>query len=733
MSLSRRSGTLQLTTPNETGEIVFRAGKVVAAFRSALSHSVGEALLAANVVSPMTFQEMLAAQKAGKRPPELFTAFKVDSEAMAQAFEEMLRQIIYSMFDWSEGTFSFVLEDSTDLWRGFALDGQRVIAENGLNPQFLAMEGTRLRDERNKDDTLASFLKRSQPGSSPAPAPAPAPAASAPAGGLSMQQIAARLRSATDLDALAGLGDPTDSSGPAPAALMAAVAGSAGSASYAQPDSSPDLSRDPLADDNVIPFPAKHARSGAAEPVVAPAPALPAPSPSAPAAPVAAALAAPAVMSAGALAARRLLAVDDDPQVTRYIQAAFGPRFGSVAVADTVKDALAALEADPHNVVIATDLIIARSDGRGILGGIEILERIRQKWADLPVVLFTDYQNEEAEARARSMGALDVVLKPRKAQVQAAAREGGSSPLAEFLRGLERSLAPYYATQGGPLDTASVIASAGDAATSSPAAAAESFAPVTAPIPAAAVESFAAVALTTPILSPPPAAPAGSVSPGSRGAGAGSGQQYGSYDLGAEMAQEISALGGPSEEELPPVMLSGGEMGALRSMLAELIDPSNRDTITLLVLRFASNIVERAGLFLSTRRAYVGLGGFSIDEPSDKFVLRVRKIQVPVEADSVFSKVTHYRSMVRGPLKETDGNRHLVESLGGKWPGEAGAVVAPLISGDRVAAILYGDNPSGKPLGAVDGLEIFLQQAGLAMDRALLERRLEDKKKQGAE
>jgi hypothetical protein len=46
-----------------------------------------------------------------------------------------------------------------------------------------------------------------------------------------------------------------------------------------------------------------------------------------------------------------------------------------------------------------------------------------------------------------------------------------------------------------------------------------------------------------------------------------------------------------------------------------------------------------------------------------------------------------------------------------------------------VAAILFGDNPSGKPLGATEGLEIFLQQAGLAMDRALLERRLEERKK----
>jgi hypothetical protein len=114
-------------------------------------------------------------------------------------------------------------------------------------------------------------------------------------------------------------------------------------------------------------------------------------------------------------------------------------------------------------------------------------------------------------------------------------------------------------------------------------------------------------------------------------------------------------------------------------------------------------------------------------EQSDGFVALVRRIQIPVEHDSVFAKVAQYRSTVRGALPETDANRVLLEGLGG-WHGLP-AVAIPIVSGDRVAAILFGDNPSGKPLGATDSLEIFLQQAGLAMDRALLERRLEESKK----
>jgi len=50
----------------------------------------------------------------------------------------------------------------------------------------------------------------------------------------------------------------------------------------------------------------------------------------------------------------------------------------------------------------------------------------------------------------------------------------------------------------------------------------------------------------------------------------------------------------------------------------------------------------------------------------------------------------------------------------------------PLLSGDEVFGILYGDNaPSGRPTGDLKALEIFLSQAGIALQNALLRRRLE--------
>ena len=72
---------------------------------------------------------------------------------------------------------------------------------------------------------------------------------------------------------------------------------------------------------------------------------------------------------------------------------------------------------------------------------------------------------------------------------------------------------------------------------------------------------------------------------------------------------------------------------------------------------------------------------------------------------------------------ETDWNTYLFDQLGGDRPSEV--FVGPLISEGRVVAVLYGDNlPEQKPIGDTESLEIFLSQAGLAMEKALLERRM---------
>lgn len=709
----------------ESGEIVFRGGKVVAAFRTGSRETVGEGMLELGVLSPQAYQDLLASQSAGRIGRELFGSTDLDNSKIEEALEELLKRIIYAMFDWAEGTFSFVLEDKPETWRGFTLDGTRVVCERGLSPQYLAIEGARLRDERTKDDELESFLSRGQPsaeeklGQSSAGAErllgALQPSEEVVAGPASLGP--APQPSALQPDANVGPTHEPPTPAPSPAPT-----------SPTPPHQGPPPPAVPESE-KVIPFPGGRVRRETGHQALAVATVEeareqepePEPEPSPAAAPA-------EVTPSNAAAPHALLVVDDDPLVTEQIKTAFLEKFSSVTAVQVVADAAQVIAEKGSDLVVATDLIIARSDGRGILGGVQVLEEARQHSVDIPVVLFSDYQNEEAEQKARSLGVAAVLMKPRKAQIHTAVQGGKpTAAMQSFLAQLGAVLEPYClsaGTQRSREPAAEQLSAAGQEEAhpeprTEPTVGSQALEPPTAqpsaaqptpsaPLPAAESPAAATVADPTEPVAVPQPPPL--VTP---------------IDLRREIVSEVGDLGTAVEQDLPPPVISAGEMGTLRSMLAELIDPANRETVTLLVLRYASHIMERSALFLATRRAYVGLGGFSHDEDSERFVGRVRRIQIPVELKSIFARVSHYRAMIREPLERADGNQSLIDGIGGGWPSKV-VVAAPLISGSRVAAILYGDNPSGVALGATDSLEIFLQQAGLAMDRALLERKLEE-------
>ena len=72
-----------------------------------------------------------------------------------------------------------------------------------------------------------------------------------------------------------------------------------------------------------------------------------------------------------------------------------------------------------------------------------------------------------------------------------------------------------------------------------------------------------------------------------------------------------------------------------------------------------------------------------------------------------------------------EGDRALAAELGERVPEQA--YLAPIESAGRVIALLYADNlPDGGPIGDTSALEVVLHQAGLALERAALERALRE-------
>ena len=135
----------------------------------------------------------------------------------------------------------------------------------------------------------------------------------------------------------------------------------------------------------------------------------------------------------------------------------------------------------------------------------------------------------------------------------------------------------------------------------------------------------------------------------------------------AEFLQEqgVAPQAEPSLEERAAAD-RGKDLNTLKSMFEELRFPSATAEITLLVLRYASEVVNRAVLFMVTRDEVRGLGQFGIeykDESPDK---RVRDIKVPTKEASIFSEVIRDKRVKIGGFSDSAWDIYMIKELGGQ-------------------------------------------------------------------
>ncbi|MEE4253171.1 MAG: DUF4388 domain-containing protein [Desulfuromusa sp.] len=158
-------------------------------------------------------------------------------------------------------------------------------------------------------------------------------------------------------------------------------------------------------------------------------------------------------------------------------------------------------------------------------------------------------------------------------------------------------------------------------------------------------------------------------------------------------------------------------LNLLRGMLAELEHSDLGGGIILLILRYASEIMNRAIIFDVRGAQLVGLGQFGLSELSSTADELVRKMHLHVDSGSLFAQVLKEKTAVRDSLKNSHAENILREFLNGV-PDEV--FLGPLVSDGKVIAVLYGDNGTiNQPISSARGFEVFLSQAGLAMEQAL--------------
>jgi hypothetical protein len=199
-------------------------------------------------------------------------------------------------------------------------------------------------------------------------------------------------------------------------------------------------------------------------------------------------------------------------------------------------------------------------------------------------------------------------------------------------------------------------------------------------------------------------------------------EEWGRYEQSAgRLRSAVDSFAGGSARPSAPSPAPG--LARLRQVSDRLRDPSTQGEVISMVLAFASEILSRVVIFMIREEVVVGMAQVGLGRAGGPGDAGLHEIELERAAlPELFERVIEARRAQTAPLAGAN-DRSLAERLGSAVPAQAYA--APIESGGCVVALLYGDNlPGEAPVGDTTALEIVLHEAGLALDRALLERAL---------
>jgi CheY-like chemotaxis protein len=184
------------------------------------------------------------------------------------------------------------------------------------------------------------------------------------------------------------------------------------------------------------------------------------------------------------------------------------------------------------------------------------------------------------------------------------------------------------------------------------------------------------------------------------------------------------------EAPMPRTEEAWREAAELQRRLEDLRRPQDAGQVSALVMSMARDFFERGVLFIVKDDELRGLGGFG-PAAHDDIILVIREARIPLSEASIFQEVVVSGRGHYGPLPAGRFEALLLDSLGAFAAREA--ALMPLVTNRETIALLYADNPeTGAAMPRLDTLEVFLGQAGRALESAFLQRKRESRGGRGA-
>ena len=195
-------------------------------------------------------------------------------------------------------------------------------------------------------------------------------------------------------------------------------------------------------------------------------------------------------------------------------------------------------------------------------------------------------------------------------------------------------------------------------------------------------------------------------------------------------AQLKKLMGDHREGDAVPAHAGNREDGAertefLATMTRKLVEPGRSTDVSLLVMQVAARFLERGVLFVVKSDTARGLAGFGFGASKKDCADVARNLTLSIDdADALSEVVSAGKTCRLG-----DGFEGLDGLFGEIGRGNASeGVLMPMLYNRATLLLLYGDNGvSGRALddcGGLGGLELFMAQAGMALENKLLQRKL---------
>ncbi|MCL4558391.1 MAG: response regulator [Deltaproteobacteria bacterium] len=367
-----------------------------------------------------------------------------------------------------------------------------------------------------------------------------------------------------------------------------------------------------------------------------------------------------------------IIVVDQDADSQGFLRESLESRgFKTAAIADlnTLYGYIKTIQDSPRLPLIVANLTIPKTKGEGMLGGMELLQWASDEKIKIPIVLLSSINNEEALKESRAMGVYAYLKRPK--------RFSRVSPdIDTYMDILEKvtMLCRQYQEAGFTFKTGTKEVVEGHRE-----------------------EDNAGYRFVQDI----------------------------TEEITREFQNEVELL--PETMEKRPDTSPG--LLTLKSMIDELTNPGFAGEVTLLIMRFASELLNRGILFLVVKNRLKGLGQFGLEAFLKSPNTAVKKMVIDVDEHSLMGRLINGRAPVKGAPERNDSNRRFFDQIGGEWPVESYAI--PLLTADRVAAVFYGDNvPFKRKIPDMIAFEIFMSQASIFMEKAYLERILRERKEE---